>query len=70
MIFDTISFFKNKNKEVVFDAEHFFDGYKANPDYAMKTLKTAVRPERTVFAFAIPMEEHSRMKSRILPPGL
>jgi len=42
MIFDTISFFKNKNKEVVFDAEHFFDGYKANPDYAMKTLKTAV----------------------------
>jgi len=25
MIFDTISFFKNKNKEVVFDAEHFFD---------------------------------------------
>jgi len=42
MIFDTISFFKNKNKEVVFDAEHFFDGYKANPDYAMKTLTTAV----------------------------
>ncbi|GAE90138.1 (R)-citramalate synthase [Acetivibrio straminisolvens JCM 21531] len=42
MIFDTISFFKNKNKEVVFDAEHFFDGYKANPDYAMKTLRTAV----------------------------
>jgi len=33
---------ENKNKEVVFDAEHFFDGYKANPDYAMKTLKTAV----------------------------
>lgn len=42
MIFDTISFFKNKNKEVVFDAEHFFDGYKVNPDYAMKTLRTAV----------------------------
>jgi len=59
MIFDTISFFKNKNKEVVFDAEHFFDGYKANPDYAMKTLKLLLRPERTVFAFAIPMEEHS-----------
>lgn len=41
MIYDTISFFKSKNKEVVFDAEHFFDGYKANPDYAMKSLKAA-----------------------------
>lgn len=42
MIFDTISFFKNKNKEVVFDAEHFFDGYKANPEYAMRTVRAAV----------------------------
>lgn len=41
MIYDTIVFFKNKNKEVVFDAEHFFDGYKANPEYAMKSLKAA-----------------------------
>lgn len=41
MIFDTISFFKSKGKEVVFDAEHFFDGYKANPDYAMKSLEAA-----------------------------
>jgi len=28
-------------KEVVFDAEHFFDGYKANADYAMQTLQAA-----------------------------
>lgn len=41
MIYDTVLFFKNKNKEVVFDAEHFFDGYKANPEYAMKSLKAA-----------------------------
>jgi len=41
MIYDTIFFFKNKGKEVVFDAEHFFDGYKANPEYAMMTLKAA-----------------------------
>jgi 2-isopropylmalate synthase len=32
---------KEKGKEVVFDAEHFFDGYKANPDYALYTLKAA-----------------------------
>lgn len=42
MIKDTISFFKNHNKEVIFDAEHFFDGYKANPEYAMQALKAAV----------------------------
>ncbi|AEV70571.1 citramalate synthase [Acetivibrio clariflavus] len=41
MIYDTVSFFKSRNKEVVFDAEHFFDGYKANPEYAIKTLKAA-----------------------------
>ena len=32
---------KNKNKEVIYDAEHFFDGYKANPQYALKTLLAA-----------------------------
>ncbi len=42
MIKDTISFFKMHNKEVVFDAEHFFDGYKANPEYATITLKAAI----------------------------
>jgi 2-isopropylmalate synthase len=41
MIADTIGFLKNQGKEVVFDAEHFFDGYKANADYAMKTLQAA-----------------------------
>ena len=41
MIGDTIAYLKQKGKEVVFDAEHFFDGYKANPDYAMQTLKAA-----------------------------
>jgi len=41
MIFDTLNFFAKKGKEVIFDAEHFFDGYKANPKYAMQTLKAA-----------------------------
>lgn len=41
MIFDTIEFFKSKGIEVIFDAEHFFDGYKANPEYAFKVLETA-----------------------------
>lgn len=41
MISDTISYFKSMNKEVIFDAEHFFDGYKKNPEYALKTLECA-----------------------------
>lgn len=41
MIYDTIRFLKQQGKEVVFDAEHFFDGYKANADYALKTLAAA-----------------------------
>lgn len=42
IIFDTVKYLKSKSKEVVYDAEHFFDGYKANSEYALKTLKAAV----------------------------
>jgi 2-isopropylmalate synthase len=41
MIRDTLSFLKEQGKEVIFDAEHFFDGYRANPDYALECLKAA-----------------------------
>jgi len=41
MIYDTIAFFKQQGKEVVFDAEHFFDGYRQNEEYALATLKAA-----------------------------
>ncbi|MBU1367160.1 MAG: citramalate synthase [Candidatus Omnitrophica bacterium] len=41
IIFESIKFLKKKGKKVFYDAEHFFDGYKANPAYALKTLKAA-----------------------------
>jgi 2-isopropylmalate synthase len=41
MIGDSVRFFKEHGKEVVYDAEHFFDGYKDDPRYAMATLKAA-----------------------------
>lgn len=41
MIRDTIAFMKEQGKEAVFDAEHFFDGYKANPEYALASLEAA-----------------------------
>jgi len=41
MISDSVSFLKSKGKRVFYDAEHFFDGYKSNKEYALKTLKAA-----------------------------
>ena len=37
----TIAAIVNKKREAIFDAEHFFDGYKANPDYALSCIKAA-----------------------------
>ena len=41
MIGESVAYCKSHNKEVIYDAEHFFDGYKANPEYAIATLKAA-----------------------------
>ena len=43
MIADTVSYLKEKGLEVLFDAEHFFDGYNENRDYALATLQAAAR---------------------------
>ncbi len=43
MIQDSLEFLKSHDKEVVYDAEHFFDGYKENPQYALETLNAAVQ---------------------------
>lgn len=37
----SVSYLKSQNKTVFFDAEHFFDGYKANQDYAIAVLQAA-----------------------------
>ena len=41
MISDTIKYLKSKKLTVFYDAEHFFDGYRHNPSYALRTLVTA-----------------------------
>jgi len=41
MIFDSVKFLKSKGLEVIYDAEHFFDGFKADPKYALATLERA-----------------------------
>jgi 2-isopropylmalate synthase len=41
MIGESVAYTKGHGKEVIYDAEHFFDGYKADPDYALATLRAA-----------------------------
>ncbi|MEM7699738.1 MAG: citramalate synthase [Verrucomicrobiota bacterium] len=41
MIRDTTRFFKENGREVIYDAEHFFDGYKDSPEHALATLAAA-----------------------------
>lgn len=43
MIEESIEYIKNKNREVIYDAEHFYDGYKDNSAYALKTLEVAIQ---------------------------
>ena len=43
MIEDTCRFLKDNGREVVYDAEHFFDGYLDNPEYAFQTLDAAAK---------------------------
>ncbi len=43
MIEDSVRFLKDNGREVIYDAEHFYDGYTDSPEYAMQTLEAAVR---------------------------
>ncbi len=43
LIYDSLAYLKEHVSEVIYDAEHFFDGYKANPEYALQTLLAAQR---------------------------
>ena len=43
MVEESVRFLKNKNLKVFFDAEHFFDGYKDNPDFSLAVLEGAAR---------------------------
>lgn len=42
MIRESVRYLKSHGREVIYDAEHFFDGYRANPEYALSTLKAAI----------------------------
>jgi 2-isopropylmalate synthase len=43
LIYDTIAYLKDKNREVFLDAEHFFDGFKTNPDYSFECIEKTIK---------------------------
>ncbi len=43
LIEDSVAYLKSHGREVIYDAEHFFDGYADDPDYALATLASAAR---------------------------
>ena len=43
IIEQSVAYLKSNNKRVIYDAEHFFDGYKADSSYALETLQAAIR---------------------------
>lgn len=43
MIAESVAYFKRRDKEVVYDAEHFFDGYRLDAEYALATVTAAAR---------------------------
>lgn len=43
MISDSLKLMHDEGREVIYDAEHFFDGWKANPEYAAQTIRTAAK---------------------------
>ena len=48
LIWETVKFLKDHGREVIYDAEHFFDGYLHNPDFALRTLEQASRASADV----------------------
>jgi len=47
MVHESLALLAGEGREVVFDAEHFFDGYQANPDYALSVLRAAAQAGAT-----------------------
>ena len=50
MIGDTIAYLVAQGKQVIFDAEHFFDGYSLNREYAIETVRSAIQAGATTVA--------------------
>lgn len=75
MVAESIAYLKSHGVEVVFDAEHFYDGYKANPEYSLQVIEAAVNAgadsidlcETNGGALPFEVEEITRVVSQRFP---
>lgn len=51
LIYESVKFLKKHSRNVFYDAEHFFDGFKMNPDYAVKTINAALSAGADLIVF-------------------
>src|SRR6202022_637915 len=51
MIYDSVSYCKARGRDVLYDAEHFFDGLKHSPQFALNTLRAAEEAGASVIIF-------------------
>ena len=79
MIADSIAFLRATGKRVIYDAEHFFDGYRAEPAYALRCIRAAaeagaetvvaVRHQRLLAALADRRRDARRRSPRSATPS-
>ncbi len=78
MIYDSVVYLKSKNKRVFFDAEHFYDGFKKNRDYALKAIESAYKAgaERIILCdtnggcLPVEMKEITEEAEKFLPDAI
>ena len=68
MIADSVEFCRAQGKRVVYDAEHFFDGYRDDAGYALSCLRRRSAPGPRTSRFATPMAPACPTRSRRRPP--
>lgn len=78
MIYDSVAYLKSKEKRVFFDAEHFYDGFKNNSDYALKAIEAAHKAgaERIILCdtnggcLPVEMKEITETAEKFLPDAI
>ncbi len=64
MIADSVRYLREAGREVIYDAEHFFDGWKSNPDYALETVRPPPKPAPPGRAVRHQRRQHARGNRR------
>ena len=76
MVDDSVDYLTNHGLEVLLDAEHFFDGFKANPEFSLRVLEAAVQRGATTLVLcdtnggSLPHDVYEAVKAAVMAQGL